>query len=163
MRRLFALLRDHHGAAAVELTLVAPFLIVLMFGALELGNYFWNEHVVVKAVRDAARYAGRQPFSSYDCAAGTVSAPVETAIRNLAMTGRISGGAARVQGWNASEVAVSLSCTAGIEGLYANRSAGAPLVTVKASVPYASLFGDLGLASDRLRLIASAQAVVTGL
>ena len=35
----------------------------LMFGAVELGNYFLNEHSLVKAVRDGARYAARQDFS----------------------------------------------------------------------------------------------------
>ncbi len=31
------------------MVLVAPLLILLMFGATELGYYFYSEHVVVKA------------------------------------------------------------------------------------------------------------------
>ena len=48
---------DRRGAAAAEMALVTPLLLVILFGAVELGNYFYNEHIVVKAVRDGARFA----------------------------------------------------------------------------------------------------------
>ena len=44
------------GAAAAEMALVLPILIALMFGSFELGNYFLNQHVVTKAVRDGLRF-----------------------------------------------------------------------------------------------------------
>ena len=58
-RRLRALLASDDAAAAAEMALVVPLLVILMFGSFELGRYFLDEHVVVKAVRDGARYASR--------------------------------------------------------------------------------------------------------
>ena len=52
------LARDVHAAAAAELALVLPLLLIIMFGSFEIGNYFLNEHILVKAVRDGARVAG---------------------------------------------------------------------------------------------------------
>src|SRR3546814_3109530 len=68
-----SLARDRSGAAAAEMALVSPMLIILMFGSFELGNYFLDEHVVLKAVRDGARYAARQNFTTMPCS-GTPTA-----------------------------------------------------------------------------------------
>src|SRR3546814_6902005 len=62
------------------MALVSPMLILLMFGSFELGNYFLDEHVVLKAVRDGARYAARQNFTTMPCS-GTLTA--DAAIKNL--------------------------------------------------------------------------------
>ena len=59
MCRRICLARDSRGAAAAEMALVLPLLLVILFGSLELGNYFMNEHTLIKAVRDGARFAGR--------------------------------------------------------------------------------------------------------
>src|SRR3546814_8876490 len=75
-----SLARDRSGAAAAEMALVSPMLIILMFGSFELGNYFLDEHVVLKAVRDGARYAARQNFTTMPCS-GTPTA--DAAIKNL--------------------------------------------------------------------------------
>ena len=47
--------RDQRGAAAVEFALVLPILILLVFGAIQYGFYFW----AVQGGADAARYAAR--------------------------------------------------------------------------------------------------------
>ena len=44
----------------------------IMFGSVEVGNYFYNEHMLVKGVRDGARFAARQAFTNY---AGCTSTP----------------------------------------------------------------------------------------
>jgi Flp pilus assembly protein TadG len=57
-----------------------------MFGSFEMGRYFLDEHVVLKAVRDGARYASRQRFTNFTCPAGTVNAGIETATRNVVLS-----------------------------------------------------------------------------
>jgi hypothetical protein len=92
-----SLLRSDRATAGAEMALVAPMLIVLMFGSFELGNYFLSEHVVVKAVRDGARYASRMPIAAYSCPA-TVDSTVNGQIRNVTRTGQVaSGGTARLR------------------------------------------------------------------
>jgi hypothetical protein len=56
------------AAAAAEMALVMPLLLTILFSLVEAGNYFYTEHVLVKAVRDGARYAGRQDFSFFSAA-----------------------------------------------------------------------------------------------
>ena len=65
-----SLLRSRRGSAAAEMALVSPLLAVLMIGSVELGNFFYNEHILMKAVRDGARYAARQNFSNYSACTG---------------------------------------------------------------------------------------------
>ena len=74
--RFASLLRDRRGAAAAEMALVTPLLLRPSCSARSSsGNYFYNEHILVKAVRDGARYAARQDFANYD-AAGAPTATV---------------------------------------------------------------------------------------
>ena len=60
-RALGLFLHDTRANAAVEMALVAPLLLAILFGSVELGNYFMNEHELIKAVRDGAR--GREVAS----------------------------------------------------------------------------------------------------
>jgi Flp pilus assembly protein TadG len=156
-------LRNRTGAAAAEMALVLPLLMTLLFGAFEAGNYFWNEHIVVKAVRDGARFAGRQSFTSYSCSA--VDSFVEGQIKNLTRTGSLSPGAtARVIGWVDGDITVSVSCdSATTTGIYEDMTSGAPRVQVRAVVPYTPLFGILGFDTTSLDLVAESNSAVMGL
>jgi Flp pilus assembly protein TadG len=183
---LFAgtLLRDRTGAAAAELALVTPLLIVVMTCTFELGYYFLSEHVVQKAVRDAARYAGRLPASTYDCSTSTVSSGAQTQIQKVARTGTPDGTIGRLGGWTAdSMTTVGLACQTSTaisyvnKGLYAEFPSGhVPVVTVTATVPHPTLFGTMTIASSSssecgagqnaswrcLRLYAKSQSAVFG-
>ena len=159
--------RCRRGSAAAEMALVLPFLVALMFGAAELGYYFYNQHQGVKGVRDGARYAGRQSFVSLNCNGGTASAipaDVETAIQEITRTGQISGGTARVVNWVNTDVTVTLECpdTAITTGIYKNED-NAPQVTVAATVAYDSLFDGVGFIDSTYTLSASQQAAVMGI
>ncbi len=157
---LARMLRDRSGSSAVEMALVTPIALAMMFGFAEMGNLFWQEHVVTKSVRDGARFAGRQPFAAFSCAAVTDSA-VATAIKEVTRTGQPSGGAARISGWTNSQVSLAVSCSGSTTGgIYGAQAGGAPVITVTASFPYASLFGR-GLFPN-LNVNASAQAAVMG-
>ncbi|WP_327752124.1 TadE/TadG family type IV pilus assembly protein [Sphingobium sp. SJ10-10] len=164
LSRLFTCNR---AAAAAEMALVTPFLIVLMFGSFELGNYFLSEHVVAKAVRDGARYASRRSFADFTCP-NNVSTDVVDKTRNLTRTGQIaSGGTARLAGWTtATTVSVTMSCTAITGGNYSgiyNGMSNVPKVKVSATVPYTSLFNNLGFTSTTLNLVSESEATVQGI
>ena len=170
MSTVSRLLGHTDGVAAAEMALVTPLLITLMFGSFALGNYSLSEHVVVKAVRDGARYAGRLPFSEYDCA-NSVNNARDDKIQNVVRTGQVaelSPDSSRLNGWtNAIEdstITVSVSCAATTTGgIYNGKIGGAPVVTVSASVPYSSLLGTVGLTNPDLTLNANAQATVNGI
>ena len=168
--RIFgALRRDRRGAAAAEMALVLPLLILILFGSMEMGNYFLNEHVVAKSVRDGARYAGRLPMTDYP---GCLASPgAVTKIKNVTRTGTLAGGMSRLPYWTDTmggnpTITVSVACnTSGTyTGIYSGLALGAPVVTVAATVPYPSLFSIFGLFnSGSFSLNARSQAAVMGI
>ena len=156
------------------MALVLPLLLTIMFGAMEVGNYFLNEHILVKAVRDGARYAARQNFTNYSACGGSVGNPVLTDTRNVVKTGLLTGGTDRLVNWAATSISVTMSCstTAGgqsMSGIYKeNRNSsgtliGAPVVTVNAVVPYTPVLAAFGFKGAGLKLNASQQAAVMGI
>jgi len=168
-------IRCRRGAAAAEMALVTPLLVGILFGSVELGRYFLDQHVVVKAVRDGARYAARRDFADYAACSGAPGGTVAADTRNLVRTGRVAaGGIARLGYWpNTSPygITISVSCAPTVSsptpgaygGIYENMDTGAPVVTVTASVPYQSLFGTLGMSNGTLTLNATSQAAVMGI
>jgi Flp pilus assembly pilin Flp len=160
VRRLAA---DNRAAAAAEMALLAPLLVLLMLGSVDVGNYFLSEHIVQKGVRDAARYASRLPISAYPACTETSAA--ETQIQKVARTGEPDGTTARVVGWTDDTMTdVRVDCLpigtyTGIYDVYPFPD-GIPIVTVSASVPYESLFGVIGLGSPSLTLNATSQSAI---
>ena len=151
------------GAAAAEMVLVTPLLLVLMFGAVEVGRYFLDEHVALKAVRDGARFAARHKFSEMPCDGQPARA---AEIRNLVRFGNIAGtGSPRLRYWTSGAgITFSIRCTTGTwSGIYSENPQGAPVVTVSVTIPYVSLFGGLGFDVSDLRLRAEAQSAVMGI
>lgn len=156
------------------MALVLPLLLAIMFGAMEVGNYFLNEHILVKAVRDGARYAARQNFSNYSTCSGNVADPVRANTRNVVKTGLLSGGTNRLVNWTDASISVTMSCTTtaggqSMSGIYKeNRNSsgtliGAPVVTVNAVVPYTPVLAAFGFKGAGLKLNASQQAAVMGI
>lgn len=47
---------QHRGVAALEFTLLLPFLLILTFATTELGRAFYQYNTLTKSVRDGARY-----------------------------------------------------------------------------------------------------------
>ena len=163
MRRNPSFSRDSSGAAAVEMALMLPLLLVLMFGTFEGGHYLWSEHKVVKGVRDGARYAARTSFSNFNCGANTVNAAVETNVKELTRTGQLTGGTAKVRGWTNADVVVTLACAASTGGLYTTNVGNDPIVTVTATVTYPSLFEMFGIGTNSVTLYSRASSAVMGL
>ena len=48
---------SQEGAALVEFALVVPILLILVFGIIDFGLYFYNDLQLTQVARDAARYA----------------------------------------------------------------------------------------------------------
>ena len=170
-----ALIRSTAGSAAAEMALVLPLLIVLMFGTVELGNYFYSEHVLVKGVRDGARYAARQPFSNFTGCSGAPGGTVQADTKELVRTGQLSGGTDLLPKWNdgTTTFTMTITCTPSISGTTltgvftgaldgSGNSVGAPIVQVTASLPYQPIFGYVGGALN-LRVNATGQAAVMGI
>lgn len=155
------------GAAAAEMALILPLLIVILFGGFEAGAYFWTEHKVVKGVRDGARYAARQPFSAYSGCSAPTGTTLDN-IRNLTRTGQLTGGTAKVSGWVDADVTVTVACQAPVAnsytsgGLYAAQATGAMHITVSTTVNYPSLFGTLGFNTTGTVVRASSNAAAMG-
>ena len=163
MRIVIRLAANRTGAAAAEMALAMPLLIILMISTFELGHYFLSEHVVQKSVRDAARYASRLPMSNYPGCTPTAAA--ETQIQRVARTGRPDGTVQRLQGWTSDAMTtVSVTCLTGTTytGIYVDFPAGVPIVTVSAVVPYPSLFGVMGIDNVSLAVTARSQSAVFG-
>ena len=164
MRILVRLALERSAAAAVELAMSLPVLLVIAYGTFELGNYFRTEHVVQKAARDAARYAARLPMTNYPSCAATAGA--EQQIQRVARTGVPDGTQAnRIHTWTADNMTVvTIACdTSGTySGVFQNFPDGAPVITVTSTVPYGSLWGTFGFGASSLSVYGRSQAAVFG-
>ena len=168
LRPVQVVARHRGGSAAAEMALVMPLLLVLAFGCFELGNYFWSNHIVGKAVRDGARYAARQPFVKLGCGPSVTDAATETNIKNVTRTGTIAGGNARVRGWDNTEVTVTVECQSTpsglyVGGIYSGLDGGGRTVTVSAAVLYPTFFARIGFNSASLTVNGRSQAAVMGI
>ncbi len=169
MRSARRLIRHRKGSAAAEMAMVAPLIVLLLFGAMELGNLFYNQHTLAKAVRDGARYAARQPFSDYDMDACALSNDAQSRTRRLVRTAQLAmaGAASRLPNWEeadeASTIDVTVVCdgTGTYTGVYVNNDDVASAVTVQASVPYTPIIG-ISFALTSRTLTARSQAAVAG-
>lgn len=171
-------LSGNRGAAAAEMALAAPLLLTILFGSVELGNYFYNEHRLVKAARDGARYAARQSFSNYSSCSGNVPTPgvagtVHENTRLMVRKGTLDSAATDIlPNWESATFSVTVSCSTTLSdggggnyvlgGIYANTNA--PTVVVSVSLPYypvlAAAFGSSSIGAS---LNATQSAAVMGL
>lgn len=161
------------GAAAAEMALVLPILIALMFGSFELGNYFLNQHVVTKAVRDGVRFASRQNSSNFPCTKTESDlAPGGTVIndtKEVTRTGQIAFGSPRMMSWkDGAHISVTYDCVttssnADYSGIYATKDYLPRVKVMVSAQPYGSLFANLGILGKGLTLNAQAQAAVAGI
>ena len=167
-----SLWRDRRGAAAAEMALVTPLLLAILIGSVELGSYFYNEHILTKAVRDAARYAARQNFSNYGSSTACgqpTDVTILANVRNLVRTSLLASGTDRVHDIQDSDITISASCYSSISsqsmtGIYRGRTAGAPVVTVTAVVDYEPVIGGaFGFSGTGFKMNASQQAAVVGI
>lgn len=179
------LVRCERAAAAAEMALVTPLLVLLLAGAVEIGYYFYSEHRLVESVRDAARYVARSNFSSFTtCPASGSQTNFTTAdalylqARNVAKTGNPASANSehgRLPGWgtsapDGSDFQMSFTClsavtvggtSTNIDGIWKYTTGGARVLDIEANVPHASIFAVFGIDLP-LVLNAHQQAAVVG-
>jgi len=167
-------IRDQRGAAAAEMALVMPLLAVILIGSVELGSFFYNEHILTKAVRDGARYAARQNFTFYSACSGEPTGTVPAETRALVRTSLLAGGSDRFADIEDDDIDLDITCvttataldstTENMTGIYDELAIGTPIITVKATVPYAPVIGSpFGFSGVGINLNATQQAAVMGI
>ncbi|MDP9423504.1 MAG: pilus assembly protein [Pseudomonadota bacterium] len=158
------------------MALVTPLLLVLMFGSFEVGKYFYDEHKLVKSVRDGARYAARQRFTNFSACTGDVVGPVYTETKMIVRKGSLNANDPDLlPNWdNAGTIfTVKMNCRTTLtdgsgnyvaSGIYAGMAGGAPSVTVTVKLPYKPVIGSaFGFSGLNYSLNASQNAAVGGL
>ena len=164
--------RDERGSPSVEMVLVLPVLLVLLFGGFEAGHFVWTQHKLTMAVRDGARFAARMPVDKFCEDDTAIDDPdAQAAVKAVTLTGALppaDGGTAppvKVARWTADEVHVIPYCgTFSASGIYTDLNNEGPIIMVEArNVEYPSLFQSLGLLDSSIRLSARSYAAVIGI
>ena len=183
MRGLRLFLQDQNASAAAEMAMVTPILMALMFGSLELGNFFTDEHALQKQVMDGARYASRLELNAAYSCPNTVfqDTDANTKIINVAKNGVVSGSGnprwtdywSRTCTGDTQTLTVSIRCVAknqidtgntGNTGIYTSLAGtNIPIVKVSGAVKYRSVLASLGFNTTNLCLRAESEAAVQGL
>ncbi len=177
MRPFARLLRDTSAAAASELALIFPMMLILMFGSMELGNFVLMQHALTKQVRDGARYASRLTLEEDYACPGAVFADgnAETNIENVTKTGTVDGtgtGRFTASAWSsacpsasASAFDVSVRCVpeGTYTGIYTGLAGDIPVVSVSANLQYQSVLAAIGFDASALCIRATSEAAVIGL
>ena len=154
--------RDREGSALLEGAIVVPVLFALIFGVYDFSWFFYRQHLMTLGVHDAARYLAR---SSDPCNAASPTWTVDvTSAQNIATTGFVTGGPARISSWTNAMVAVT--CTpidnrTGVDGLRTYRGdAQIYVVTVSSrlSDPSLGFFRLLGLSPPAISVAHSERA-----
>jgi len=158
------------------MALVTPLLLALMFGSFEVGKYFYDEHKLVKSVRDGARYAARQRFTNFSACTGSPPQTVVDETKMIVRKGSLTTtDVDLLPNWDApgTTFSVNMSCVATFtdggntlapSGIYAGMTGGGPSVTVTAKLPYQPVIGSaFGFSGLNLFLNASQHAAVAGL
>jgi len=131
-------LGDQSGAGAVEIALVAPILLLLLTGAIEIGSLAWTQMQVGAAARAGASYALSRGFST-----SAISGAV-TSATNLTVT--VSPSPTQSYGCPNASTGVT---TAGVTSttVCASGLTAGKYVTVGATATYTPLFSLPFLAS----------------
>ena len=115
--------RSERGAAAVEMAIVLPLLLLLIGGIIDFGRLLFGEVMVVNAAREGARMVA-------------MGLPADAAARaNASLTPQF---AAVVNGGNAATITVGPACTPGANGTVTVSAGSFDWLLLDAFVPIAS-------------------------
>ena len=64
--------RSERGSSLVEMALIAPVLLIILFGIADAGRAFSGYITMTNAVREGARYAARRPLETANIQAKTL-------------------------------------------------------------------------------------------
>jgi hypothetical protein len=123
------------GAALVEAAVVLPVFLALVGGVYEFGFFLYQQQLAISGVRDAARYLALTADPTNLASQGDA--------RNLAVTGSIDGGTARIVGWQPADVSIAVNAIENSSGTYGS---GSIIQIVTVSTDFADrTLGFLGL------------------
>jgi len=111
-----SMLRSTRGVAAVELAFLAPVLLILTFGSIDVVRALRDYNVVSKSLRDSGRFLSRVPIDCTLAAGSRIDGNLQTLARQLALTGKVGvspGNAADrlVEYWSdENTVAIQVNC-----------------------------------------------------
>lgn len=139
-----ALWRDNRGTAMLEMTILAPVLLVIGLGVIEFGNLIFKRHIIENGIHDAARYiAGMQ-----DCN----DAALQQDAADIANYGNIDAtGSPRVTNWLLTPADIFCDDVTATYGTVTLRGSGIGgpgnlrLVRIETTVNYGAI--DLGFLS----------------
>jgi len=78
------------GIATIEFAIVAPVLLLLLFGVTEIGRALVRYNALTKAVQDGARYAAAYALEG-DTRQVDITTQLRTAVRNVVVYGNTAG------------------------------------------------------------------------
>lgn len=119
---------DRRGVAAVEAALLMPVLFAVGFACADAGNLLLERHRMKVGLALGARMIAR----------AADPAGMEATAKNVAVTGEVAGGTARVKGWTTAQVSVSYRLVANGSGQYVG-PATLRIVRIASSKPYTGL------------------------
>jgi Flp pilus assembly protein TadG len=148
-----ALIRNGDGAALIEFSLLAPFLLFLALGMTEFGRFLYQYQMVIEGLRDAGRYLARLDPSD------TIN---QGNAANLAVTGTIDGsGDDRVDGWKATDISFGITPVDNTAGTYRGL-ATIQVVEVTTTFDYADVGFLSALGFDAISINAAHEQRVIG-
>ncbi|GLQ05063.1 TadE/TadG family type IV pilus assembly protein [Sneathiella chinensis] len=115
-RGINRLIRSTRGVAAVELALLAPLLLILTFGSIDVVRALRDYNIVSKSLRDSGRFLARVPIDCSQAAGSRIPAGLQTMARQMALTGKVGASPAQaanrlVEYWtDENSVAIQVSC-----------------------------------------------------
>ena len=142
--------REERGSVLVEMTLIAPLMLVLSAGVFEFGNLIHQKLLIEAGLSDAARFAARCNSKMYTDF-GLAAIDCGDRAKNIAVFGNYAGtGSARVSGWTKTDVTIAIaaggSChdavVAGVT-MYYSLTPQVCIVRASSTKPYA----DIGMLS----------------
>lgn len=128
---------DQRGTSVVEMTLIAPLMLLLSAGVFEFGNLIHDKLLIEAGLTDAARFAARCNSQLYTDA-GLAAIDCAGIAANIAVFGNAAGtGNARVDDWKRADVTVTIADSgfchdAVVSGATLYRSTTAQVCIVKA-------------------------------
>lgn len=153
MRR--RLLSDQRGSSAAEMVLMMPLLVLLLFGSVEVGYYFYTEHRVIDLARNYSRFAARRVVLQES------ACPDASAVKTEILA-RLPIDMPYITDWNTASD-VTIDCDSGVTtGIYESTGRDGPVVTVKTQGTYPTMFAFLGFTDARWTVSATQHAALIG-
>ncbi|RWF21621.1 pilus assembly protein [Mesorhizobium sp. M00.F.Ca.ET.170.01.1.1] len=101
---------DQHGTVLVEMTLVAPLMLLLSAGVFEFGNLIHDKLLMEAGLTDGARFAARCNSKLYADATPPSTIDCADRAKNIAVFGNWDGTApSRIPGWQKTDVTISIA------------------------------------------------------